>query len=250
MKSRLPRISPGWIIVIGVALVLFGTAGSRFSFGVFLTPLTDEFGWSRGSLSGALAVAGLATALMRPFAGALADRFDPVRVALTGVLLGGLALLGLSQINDLWQLYVLFLVMGIGFTMASPATLTKLVSARFTQRRGLALSLAGSGAAVGETALVPLSAVVLTLSGWRPAYVVLAVILLLGIIPLSYALLNWWSKSGPENGERQREPVPNTTLNRPDSGRPACAWMPDEGLSLRQAIKTPMFWALSLGFFT
>ena len=249
MKSRLGGISPGWIIVIGVALVLFGTAGSRFSFGVFLTPLTDEFDWSRGSLSGALAVAGLATGFMRPFAGALADKFDPVQVALSGVILGGLALLGLSSINHLWQLYLLFLVMGIGFTLASPATLTKLVSARFTRRRGLALSLAGSGSAVGETALVPLSAVVLTLSGWRPAYVVLAVILLLVIVPVSYALLRRTSRpiAGSEIGEGATGP---SAERRQETGGPACAWMPHEGLSLRQAIKTPMFWALTVGFFT
>ena len=252
MNPRLPhipwRISPGWVIVIGVALVLFGTAGSRFSFGVFLTPLTDDFGWSRGSLSGALAVAGLATGLMRPFAGALADRFDPVRVALSGVLLGGLALLGLSSINHLWQLYLLFLVMGIGFTLASPATLTKLVSERFTHRRGLALSLAGSGSAVGETALVPLSAVVLTLSGWRPAYVVLAVILLLVIVPVSYALLRRASRPVADSGIAGSETA--SRERRQETGRPACAWMPDEGMSLRQAIKTRMFWALSAGFFT
>ena len=249
MKARVPHLSIGWIIVIGVALVMFGTAGSRFSFGVFLTPLTDDFGWSRGGLSGALAIAGLATALMRPLAGAAADRFDPVRLALFGVLLGGLALLGLSRINELWQLYVLFLVMGIGFTLASPATLTKLVSARFTRRRGLALSLAGSGSAVGETALVPLAAVVLTLSGWRPAYVALAIILLLVIIPASYALLRLASRpiSRDESDEMATAPAVDS---KQKNSRTACAWMPDDGMSLRQAIRTPMFWALTVGFFT
>lgn len=241
MLTRRFGIHPGWIIVIGVAVILFGTAGSRFSFGVFLKPLTDDFGWSRGSLSGALAIAGLSTGLLRPFAGWFADRFDPARVALAGVAIGGVALFGLSRVQELWQLYALFIVMGIGFTLASPATLTKLVSVQFTRRRGLALSLAGSGSAVGETALVPLSAVVLALSGWRSAYVVLAAILLLGIIPIAFMLLR--ARSAPrEDSEPAEKNGKKTTA--------ACAWMPDEGMSLREAVRTPIFWALTAGFFT
>ena len=245
------KLSSRWIVVIGVALVLFGTAGSRFSFGVFLKPLTEEFDWSRGSLAGALAVAGLATGLLRPFAGTLADRYDPRYVAGFGLVLGGIALLGLSRINELWQLYALFLLMGTGFTLASPATLTKLVSARFTRRRSLALSLAGSGSAIGETALVPLAAVVLTMGGWRTAYVVLGIILLAIVLPLSSFLLSSWvaRRNSSEAEEREAaEPVEQKTTSR--GGGPACAWMPDDGMSLKQAIRTPMFWGLTAGFFT
>ena len=113
-----------------------------------------------------------------------------------------------------------------------------------------ALSLAGSGSAVGETALVPISAVVLTLSGWRPAYIVLGLILLLGIIPLSYALLSLWSRSRPGTQDAEEEGLSEYLASKSGSGKPACAWMPDDGLSLRQAVKTRMFWALTLGFFT
>ncbi len=237
-------------MVIGVALVLFGTAGSRFSFGVFLKPLVDEFGWSRESLSGALAVAGLATGLLRPAAGWLSDRYDARFVAAFGLLVGGSALLGLSRINELWQLYALFLTMGLGFTLASPATLTRLVSSRFTKRRSLALSLAGSGSAVGETALVPLAAVALTLGGWRTAYVVLAVVLLLVILPVSTFLLSTWfaRRSGAESEEPEAPDYQRQITS--NDGRPVCAWMPDEGLTLKQAAKTPIFWALTAGFFT
>ena len=100
--------------------MLFGGAGSRFSFGVFLKPVTEEFDWSRGSLAGALAIAGLATGALRPVAGMLADRYDPKKIAASGVLVGGLALAGMSLVQDLWHVYVLFVIMGIGGTLASP----------------------------------------------------------------------------------------------------------------------------------
>lgn len=237
--------------MIGVALVLFGTAGSRFSFGVFLRPLTEEFDWSRGSLSGALAVAGLATGLLRPVAGSLSDRYDARYVAGIGLVMGGIALLGLSRIGELWQLYALFLLMGIGFTLASPATLTKLVSARFVRRRSLALSLAGSGSAVGETALVPLAAVVLTLGGWRSSYVVLGIILLAVVLPVSSFLLSsWFARRNSSEAEDEENASAGSPSRLTSAGAPACAWMPDDGMSLKQAVRTPIFWALTAGFFT
>ena len=168
-----------WAIVVGAGIVLFATAGSRFSFGVFLDPITNEFAWSRASIAGALAIAGLVTGVFRPIAGILADKYQPKNIATLGLLLGGIALLGLSNVQFLWQFYVLFIVMGLGFTFASPATLTKLISERFKNKRSLALSLAGSGSAIGETALVPLSAFIVILEGWRMAYAVLGLIIIL-----------------------------------------------------------------------
>jgi len=246
VRHPLAGASPGWLVVAGAALVLFGAAGSRFSFGVFLTPLTEEFSWSRSSMSGALAVAGLATAFLRPVAGYLSDRFDPVKMALMGMAMAGLALLGLSQINQLWQLYTLFLIMGSGFTLASPATLTRLISSVFTKRRSLALSLAGSGSAIGETTLVPMSAVVLTFGGWRSAYIMLSILVLVVIIPISYRLLK--SKFTPEVDDR--DPAKIDKPDRAASNGPVCAWAPDQGMSLKQASRTPIFWALTFGFFT
>ena len=115
--------------MLGTALMLFGGAGSRFSFGIFLKPVTEELDWTRGSLAGAIAIAGLATGGLRPVAGILADRYDPKTVAAIGVAIGGLALAGMSAVQELWHAYILFIVMGIGFTLASPAAVANHVVA-------------------------------------------------------------------------------------------------------------------------
>lgn len=243
-RSVLHGVSPRWFVVIGVALLLFGSAGSRFSFGVFLKPLTDDFGWSRESIAGALAVAGLVTGMLRPLAGWLSDRYDAKRVALLGMAVAGLALLGLSQIHQLWELYVLFLIMGAGFTLASPATVTKLVSAAFTRQRSLALSLASSGSAVGETMLVPVSAVALSVAGWRSSYVLLAIIVIVVVIPVAFALLRVRAQAEEDSGEE------DASASSRRGGRSRCAWAPDQGLPLQEAARTPIFWALTAGFFT
>ena len=223
--------------------MLFGGAGSRFSFGVFLKPVTEEFDWTRGSLAGALAIAGLATGGLRPVAGLLADRYDPKIVASVGVLIGGLALAGMSLVQGLWHVYVLFIIMGIGFTLASPGAVAKIIGAWFTKRRALAMSIAGTGSAAGETALVPIAALAVAFIGWREGYLILAGILLILILPLVFLLL----KSRPGPGEHADNAENGDENDKTDLSRGSAD--PNVGMSLGQACRTGLFWRLTIGFF-
>ena len=226
--------------------MLFGGAGSRFSFGVFLKPVTEEFDWSRGTLAGALAVAGLATGALRPIAGMIADKYDPKKVAAIGVLIGGLALAGMSTVQELWHVYALFIIMGIGFTLASPAAVAKIVSAWFTRRRALAMSIAGTGSAAGETALVPTAALAVAYIGWREGYLILAGILLAVILPLVILLL----KSRPGPGQHADGADLSGDLDKMgerDLSRGSAD--PNAGMSFGQACRTGLFWRLTVGFF-
>ena len=224
--------------------MLFGGAGSRFSFGVFLKPVTEEFDWSRGSLAGALAIAGLATGLLRPIAGILADKYDPKMVAATGVLIGGIALGAMSLVQELWHVYLTFIIMGIGFTLASPGAVAKIIGAWFTKRRALAMSIAGSGSAAGETALVPIAAFAVAYIGWREGYLILGGILLLIILPLVFLLL----KSRPGPGEHA-DLIDNDASSTDASDFSKESADPNSGMSFGQACRTGIFWRLTIGFF-
>ena len=224
--------------------MLFGGAGSRFSFGVFLKPVTEEFDWSRGSLAGALAIAGLATGLLRPVAGILADKYDPKIVAATGVLIGGIALGAMSLVQELWHVYLTFIIMGIGFTLASPGAVAKIIGAWFTKRRALAMSIAGTGSAAGETALVPIAALAVAYIGWREGYLILCGILLLIILPLVFLLL----KSRPGPGEHA-DLIDNNASSTDTSDFSKGSADPNAGMSFGQACRTGIFWRLTIGFF-
>ena len=242
--SKIRNIHYGWIVVLGTALMLFGGAGSRFSFGVFLKPVTEEFDWSRGSLAGALAVAGLATGTLRPVAGLLADKYDPKIIASIGVLIGGLALFAMSQVEELWQVYLTFIVMGVGFTMASPGAVAKIIGAWFTKRRGLAMSIAGTGSAAGETALVPTAAIAVAYIGWREGYMILGAILIVLILPLVFFLI----KSRPRRGQHADGYVEGeVATDEADFSKGSAD--PNIGMSLGQACRTGLFWRLTIGFF-
>ena len=194
-------------------------------------------------MAGALAVAGLATGALRPVAGMLVDRYDPKRVVAIGVLIGGLALAGMSTVQQLWHLYALFVIMGIGFTLASPAATAKIVGAWFTRRRALAMSIAGTGSAAGETALVPVAALAVVFIGWREGYLILAGVLVFFTLPLMLLFL----KSRPDPGQHADDPEgfaePGKSENYESSSDP------NVGMSFGQACRTGLFWRLTLGFF-
>ena len=194
-------------------------------------------------MAGAVAVAGLATGALRPVAGMLVDRYDPKRVVAIGVLIGGLALAGMSTVQQLWHLYALFVIMGIGFTLASPAATAKIVGAWFTRRRALAMSIAGTGSAAGETALVPVAALAVVFIGWREGYLILAGVLVFFTLPLMLLFL----KSRPDPGQHADDPggfaEPGKRENYEASSDP------NVGMSFGQACRTGLFWRLTLGFF-
>ncbi len=169
---------------MGCSLVALGTAGTQFSFGVFLQPMTEEFGWSRSTLSLAFGITFMLSGLMRPLAGYLADRYSPKLVVLSGVALLGVMLFIVPSVRTLAQLYAVFAVMSIGLTMGVGPILTKVISAWFYARRGLTLSVYSSAGSFGALVLVPTASVFLILFDWRDAYYFLGGLCLLVILPI------------------------------------------------------------------
>ena len=229
----------GWWVVVGCSLVVFGVAGGQFSFGVFLKPMTEDFGWSRSTLSLAFGTTFMISGLLRPLAGYLADRYSPKWVALSGVLIMGWMLALIPRVETLWQLYVLFSIMSLGVTLGTGPILTKIVSQWFVVRRGLTLGLVSGAGSFGAMILVPATATFTELFSWREAYLFLGVFLLLVILPTGILLI----RNRPEDKGL-------TALGSGDNlsagGRRRGG---DTIFSFSEAIRTPMFQKLTFGYF-
>ena len=179
-------VKHGWRLVFGSALALTVCTGPviQFSFAVFMKPVADGLGTDRGTLALAPALGLVLVALGTPVVGILIDRHGlrrivPLSVVLTAI---GLALLGIlsSSVPLFIALYGLTALAGSGY---GPLPFAKAVSARFRERRGLALGVTMAGVGIG-TALVPLLAqAVITAFGWRMAYMVLAAAVLAVALP-------------------------------------------------------------------
>lgn len=230
----------GWWVTIGCSLVVFGVAGGQFSFGVFMTPMTEEFGWSRGTLSAAFGVTYVISGLMRPLAGYLADRYSPKWVALSGVLIMGWMLALIPRVDSLWQLYVIFAFMSFGVTLGTGPILTKIVSQWFVARRGLTLGLVSGAGSFGAMILVPATTTFLVLLTWREAYLFLAALLLLVVLPIGIMLI----RNRPE--DKGLRPYGSGDNVSGGAGRRRGG---DVNFSFTEAIRTSMFQKLAFGYF-
>ncbi len=230
----------GWLVTIGCAFVVFGVAGGQFSFGVFLKPMTEEFDWSRATLSLAFGVTFMISGLLRPLAGYLADRYSPKWVALSGVLIMGCMLALIPAVDSLLQLYIIFAFMSIGVTLGTGPILIKIVSQWFVSSRGLTLGIVSGAGSFGAMFLVPATTAVLVVWSWQQAYLALGLLLVVIILPVGILLI----RNRPEDkGLRPFGAGENLPASR---GRRQSG---EGDFKFAEAIRTPVFQRLTFGYF-
>lgn len=239
MTRRLP-VYYGWIVVGTIATMLTAAAGARFLYGVVLKPLTEQFGWDRAALTGAVLVNMIALACFQPVIGLLADRIGPKRLLIAGAVIVGAMLLPLSYATALWQIYLIYGLIGAaGFAATSPVLTTALVSRWFVKQRGTALSIATSGSALGQLIVVPAATWLMTRTDWETTFRVLAAIMILGMAPLGFLLL----RDEPDRRDT------SAAARSANAAHVASAKAGVRGATLRDALRASPFWLLAWGFF-
>ncbi len=224
----------GWILVILATGILTMYAVVSFTRGVFLTPITNELGWSRGTLSGAFSIFVLVAGPLAIFTGKLTDKYGPRFLITIGGLLAGAGFFAMSQVSSLWQVYLIWvLLIGIADCSVMTPTLTT-IPRWFTKRRGIALGITTSGFALGGMLWPPIAQTLISSYNWGLGYLILGSIILVFIVifaqfmkhsPQRIGLLSY----GQTNSTNERQ----QTINKMG------------GLSFSQALKTRRFWFFS-----
>ena len=172
MISKRPRIFYGWLIVFVSAIGLFlGPPLMIFSFSVFFKSLVVDFHASRAAVSFAFSLFNTVGALLIPCIGMLIDRFGAKRVILLFTLLYGLGLCSALWVGSaLWQLYLLFAMLGVAMASGpSPVPYGVVIAHWFNRHRGLALGLSMMGIGVGSVVVPILTQRLIAGFGWRAA---------------------------------------------------------------------------------
>jgi len=162
--------------------------GTGTSFGVFFKELAFEFSLSRATTSAIFSVRMVLGSVSAVFIGWALDRFGPKIIVLIMGGLTGLSLILTGQTTATWQVFSTF---GVLLAMGSGAAYTAVmstVSHWFNRQRGLAIGIVGSGAGLGTVFFAPFAAYLITDYNWRVAYIVIAVIVIVFIMPLSLVL--------------------------------------------------------------
>jgi MFS family permease len=208
------------------SIVGFAFYGLPFFYDFFV----KELGWTRAQVTSGNAFAKLVIGpLFGFFAGVVVDRFGPRRLMLLGILLAGIAPIGLGGTTTLLAFYTFYLMNALGYVTGGPLPNQVMLSRWFDAGRGKAMGIAYLGIGVGG-ALVPLLAHRLTEAlGWRTALQVLGVLMIAIAFPRAFFV---------------REPAPEGTATAAAGGpaRGAAA-----GDSILDVLRQPTFYLLALG---
>ena len=229
-QSRPGRLA---ITVLAVCFVMSVVGRGLFaSFAVFLLPISETFGWSRGQIVSVSSLASLGAALTSPAVGCLFDRCGPrVVYSLGFVVLGG-AFLVAAFAQQLWQFQIcLGLCVGLGAAAVGVVPNSILLGRWFGSRLSTALAVLYFAPALGALMMLPASQLLIDCVDWRGAYQVFGGGVLLLLVPL--LLLPWKRFSA----------------GSPDLGNAATADLRDDGWTLRLASRHRTFWALFSTFF-
>lgn len=215
----------GWRVA-GASLVGMGVGAGLYQYvsSLFIAPLEEAFGWSRGDIAGAAAI-GLIGALSAPLIGLIADRVGAMRVAIAAMLVVSLAYVGLaSMTGELWQFMACVSLLAIAAPGCTSLVFSRAVNGWFDKSRGLALGVMTSGLSVATFALTPVLTRIIETEGFRAGYLTLAAGAgILGVLVVLFGI-----RSGPK-GSR--------TAVDSDA--------PPEGATLREAVRLRGFWLLA-----
>jgi len=172
--------------MVGVVFLLTGFSfGILGSVGVFLKPLAAEFGWSRGNVSFGYTAVTLATGVAGIGWGIVADRFGARVPALIAAVAMGVALVGMSRIEAVWQFLALHFVFGAFGHGALMGPLYASVGLWFRRNVGLAMGIATAGGAVGQGVVPAIARWLIAGYGWDTAYGILGLGYLFAALPLA-----------------------------------------------------------------
>jgi sugar phosphate permease len=173
----------GWWVVAAGFGMWFAGAASPFS--IILKQLMAEFNSGRGAVSILPALFAIASGIGAFIVSRLIRRHPPKRFMLWGSAIGGVLFLLCATVNSLWQLYVLYFLIGFILNGAAGAIpLLTILSNWFKKRRGLAVGITFSGIALGSIIITPLIGIIASNFGWRATYLFCGGITLLLNIPL------------------------------------------------------------------
>jgi sugar phosphate permease len=215
------------------------TSGVRATPGLFMVPLESEFGWSRATISVAIAVNIALFGLIGPFAASVMHRWGLRRVVLAALALLAASVAVSTRMHTEWQLLLLWGVLVGSGTGVTAMVLAAVVATRwFDARRGVVLGALSAANATGQLVFLPLLAGVVESSGWRSAALIVA-----GAALVVFALVFVFMRDRPSDiGLR---PYGQAADAVPPAGPPPMAPI----AALRFAARTPAFWVLAGTFF-
>jgi MFS family permease len=234
----------GWTTLMGVMAAYAGLCGDiTYAYGLFLPAMSETFHWSRSALSGPYVLFFIIGGLLGPVAGLTIARFGPRKNIIGFNLVAALGLLGLSQVNAIWHVYLFFGIMaGLGIAFGEFIPITTVINNWFVRRRSMAMGLFLASGGVGGFVFPPLISKLITGFGWRWAWVYLAGQHLLLTVILGGFLIRNRPEDMGQHPDGSPEAIGQNLINQPvhrsSVYQTAFDWTAGE------AMRTPALWMI------
>jgi OFA family oxalate/formate antiporter-like MFS transporter len=256
LRTRLAQRCPfyyGWVVFAIASTTSFAARPlmSVAVLSVFMVPMTDAFGWSRGLFAGAVSLGGLCAVAISPIVGRLLDRYGSGGIISATSAVAGACAIGLSLVGQPWGLYALYVPGRMVFASPLELATSTAISNWFIRRRSLALALLGVTQGTGLATMPLVAQQLITGWGWRRAWVVLGLYTMaVGIIP---ALLLMARRPEDMSLEPDPEPIgPKVAASVAGKSSQESTRMPEvqavseRQFTLQQALHTRAFWVLAV----
>jgi sugar phosphate permease len=241
-KGSRPGLFWGWYVVLGAFLILAINYGARYSFGVFVKPIAEQYNWSRSVISGGMSIMVLAYGIGGIFAGRLVDRIAPRWIITAGAILMAAGLFLTTLIAEPWHFYMTYGVFGgLGAACLGVVVCNSSVGKWFVRKRGLAIGIASIGVGAGTMVTVPIAGYIAKIYGWQIGFAGIGVFVLIIGVGLSQWLMG---RTKPEDyglrpdGESGDKSAPGAVLE-PFDAAPARP-------SILRVLQDSQFWIITV----
>ncbi len=233
----------GWWLV-GAAFVaqLVSVGAQNYIIGPFMTPMSDDLGWTRSEFTLARTIGQFVLAGAGLFIGVQVDKAGARRLMQVGVLILGATLFAISYVQTLWQWWLLNgIALTVGAAMIGNLVVNVTLSKWFVEKRGRAVGFAAMGVSFAGIAITPSTTLIIDAIGWRDTWKVLAVAAPLIILPISLLM-----RRAPE--DHGLHPDGRTDAEIAAGGGQAAAADFAGSMTRQQALRTRTFYLVVFGF--
>ncbi|MES3006968.1 MAG: MFS transporter [Pseudomonadota bacterium] len=242
MLKNKPVFYGYWIILAAFVSQFVAIGMQNYVAGAFLTPMSDEFGWTRTEFTSARSLGQMVVAITGFLIGSALDRYGGRPFMLLGTAILSLSVFALGSVQSLSQWIVLNgLILTIGGAMIGNLVVNVTLGKWFVRQRGRAVAVAAMGVSLAGIVLAPLATYLVDLLGWREAWRVLGVGVSVLVFPAALAI-----RRSPE--DYGLHPDGATPEQMSDEANAEASLDYHQSLTRGEAMRTSHFYKLVLAF--
>ena len=178
------KLSKHWLVMIymcGLSAAAIGVSANCL--GVFYVPVSNALGVMRGTLTFAITIASIITAVINLFILKLLNNKNFKKYMLLGIIMASGATALMSMVTSIWHFYLLNVFRGIGLALFGAVIYTTIINNWFNKKHGLATSIVMGFTGIAGAIGTPIFNSIITNNGWRFGFVVMGIVLLVITLP-------------------------------------------------------------------